>query len=116
VPLAGAEAAVLFVGGIRDHALVVAVDDRRYRKTGLQPGEVALYTDQGAYVLLKRGSVLEVNQPVNLVNGGVYKVAGTQVVGAQGAAVVDSTPTAADVSTKLNQLLARLRAHGLIAP
>lgn len=60
VPLAGAEAVVLFVGGRRDHGLVVAVDDRRHRKTGLQPGEVALYTDEGDYILLKRGRLIEI--------------------------------------------------------
>ena len=43
-----------------------------------------------------------------------YEVAGTQVVQAQGAAVPDATG-AGDVVAQLNTLLARLRAHGLIA-
>lgn len=60
VPLAGAEAVVMFVGGRRDHGLVVAVDDRRHRKKGLEPGEAALYTDEGDYVLLRRGRIVEV--------------------------------------------------------
>src|SRR5438128_1556939 len=79
VPLAGAEAIVLFVGGLRDHPLVLAVDDRAKRKTGLQPGEAAMYNHQGAYVLVKTGPVVEANAPMNLVNGGVYKIAGQQV-------------------------------------
>jgi hypothetical protein len=41
-------------------------------------------------------------------------VAGTQVVGEQGAAVADATD-AATVITQLNALLAQLRTHGLIA-
>lgn len=60
VPLKGAEAAVMFVGGRRDHGLVVAVDDRRYRLTGLQDGEVAIYTDQGDKIVIKRGGDIEV--------------------------------------------------------
>jgi hypothetical protein len=44
-----------------------------------------------------------------------FKVAGTQVVGARGAAVADATG-AGDVVAQLNALLARLRTHGLIAP
>lgn len=60
VPLEGCEAAVMFVGGDRGHGLIVATDDRRYRKKGLQPGEVALYTDEGDYILLKRGRIMEV--------------------------------------------------------
>ena len=43
-----------------------------------------------------------------------FKYNGTQVVGAQGAAVADATG-AGDVVAQLNALLARCRAHGLIA-
>lgn len=43
-----------------------------------------------------------------------YKVAGVQVVGARGAAVADATDAASAI-TQLNALLARCRAHGLIA-
>lgn len=53
-PLPGAEALVVCVGGSRDHAVVIAVDDRRYRLKPLQAGEVALYTDQGDTIVLKR--------------------------------------------------------------
>jgi hypothetical protein len=52
-------------------------------------------------------------------NGLAFHVEGTQVVGAQGAAVSDAltggSATAADCATQLNLILARLRAHGLIA-
>lgn len=43
-----------------------------------------------------------------------YRVAGTKVIGTQGAAVADATD-AASVIARLNDLLARCRAHGLIA-
>jgi hypothetical protein len=47
---------------------------------------------------------------------GVY-IDGTQVVGPQGAAISNVTPAAdgTAVGTAFNTLLARLRAHGLIA-
>lgn len=118
-PLAGAEAVVIFVGGLRDHPLVTNVDDRRYRKTGLAAGEVALYNHQGVYVLLKTGTVVEVNAPIDLVNSAVLKVAGTQVVSARGAAVADATGgSTVDTQARaaINSLLSRCRAHGLIAP
>ena len=46
--------------------------------------------------------------------GKVVKVGGTQVLGPQGAAVANATDSASAI-TQLNALLARLRAHGLIA-
>lgn len=57
VPFPGAEAVVVFPGGLRSHGLVVAVGDRRYRPTGLQAGEVAMYDDQGQAVILTRDGV-----------------------------------------------------------
>lgn len=50
----------------------------------------------------------------SLASGKGYRVGGTQVVGAQGAAVADATDAASAI-TQLNALLARCRAHGLIA-
>ena len=59
-PHPGAEALLLAVGGMRQHPIVAAVDDRRHRPTGLAEGEVCLYTSEDAAdnphrVLLKTG-------------------------------------------------------------
>ena len=60
VPFGDAEALVLCVGGRREHAIVVAVDDRRYRLKDLAAGETALYTRFGSKVLLKANGDVEV--------------------------------------------------------
>jgi phage baseplate assembly protein V len=60
VPLEGAEALVVFLGGGRDHALVIAIDDRRYRLTKLEKGDVALYTDEGTKFWLTREKTIDV--------------------------------------------------------
>lgn len=59
-PHPDAEAVVVFVGGDRGHGIAVAVDDRRYRLVGLERGEVALYTDEGDKIHLKRGREIHV--------------------------------------------------------
>lgn len=66
VPLEGAEAVVLFVGGRRDHGLAVAVDDRRHRPRNLAAGEVMLYTDEGAQLHLKRGRIVVTDSEIRL--------------------------------------------------
>jgi phage baseplate assembly protein V len=58
VPLPGAEGVVVFVGGNRDHGLLIACEDRRYRLKGLVGGEVALYTDEGDFIKLGRGNTI----------------------------------------------------------
>lgn len=67
VPKPGAEGVAVFVGGYRDHGLVVAMDDRRYRLTGLQAGEVAVYTDQGDKVVIERGGTIRITASTKVV-------------------------------------------------
>lgn len=57
-PHAGAEALAGFMGGDRSHGVVIVVSDRRYRIQELEPGEVAIYTDEGDKVHFKRGKVI----------------------------------------------------------
>ena len=59
-PLAGYHPLAASLGGNRDHTVVLVTTDRRYRKKDLATGEVALYTDEGDYILLKRGRIVEV--------------------------------------------------------
>ncbi len=60
VPHPGGECIGVSLGGNHNHSIVIATGDRRYRLTGLEQGEVALYSDEGDYVKLKRGRVVEV--------------------------------------------------------
>ena len=57
----------MFVGGSRDHWLAIAVDDRRYRIRNLTAGEVAIYSDQGDKVVIKRGGTIEVTASTKVV-------------------------------------------------
>ena len=54
------EVTVVFIGGGRDHGLVIATDDRDSRMTGLAEGEVAVYTNEGDSIVLKRNNTIEV--------------------------------------------------------
>lgn len=68
VPLAGAEAMLMFPNGDRSHALVISASDRRYRPTGGQDGEVCMYTDEGDVIRLGRGHV------ISLITSGQVKL------------------------------------------
>lgn len=69
-PHPGAEAIVVSIGGNQDHGIAIAVDDRRYRISGLSEGEVALYDDLGHKVYLTRtGLVIDgAGNPLNIIN------------------------------------------------
>jgi phage baseplate assembly protein V len=60
-PLNGAEAVSVFLGGGRDHGIVLAIDDRRYRLTKLEKGDVALYTDEGTKIVLGRERTITID-------------------------------------------------------
>lgn len=59
-PLAGAEGIAIFPGGDRSVGYVIVTTDRRYRIVGLEPGELAIYTHEGASIKLKNGRVIDV--------------------------------------------------------
>ncbi|MET3969090.1 phage baseplate assembly protein [Bradyrhizobium sp. S3.9.1] len=67
-----AEGIAVFVGGQRNHPVVIAVDDRRHRPMGLNPGENAQYDDQGQMTLLRRGGLflLSLDDEEGSGNGG----------------------------------------------
>lgn len=53
-----ADAIVLYLGSDRAHPVVISVEDRRFRITGLKEGEVALYDDQQQRMYLTRDGML----------------------------------------------------------
>jgi phage gp45-like len=58
-PLAGADAVMLFLGGDRSKGIIIATTDRRYQ-IELAEGEVALHTDEGDHIHLKRGRIISI--------------------------------------------------------
>ncbi|TXH38778.1 MAG: phage baseplate assembly protein V [Rhodospirillaceae bacterium] len=60
-----AEGVAFFVGGNRDHGVVLNLDDRRYRPRNLKTGEAILYTDEdqlaGSHrIHFKRGQEIDI--------------------------------------------------------
>ena len=70
-PHPGAEAVLLAVGGVRQHPIVVKIDDRRYRVVDLEEGEVCLYTDEDEDGAPHR-AVLERGRKIRLSAGRSY--------------------------------------------
>ncbi|EHM48849.1 phage baseplate assembly protein V [Hafnia alvei] len=61
VPPEGAMAIVLPLGGRTSHGIVIATEHSSYRLQGLESGEVAIYTDEGASIVLKRNRIIAVD-------------------------------------------------------
>ncbi len=92
-PKPGADAFVAFIGGNRDHGIIIAVDDRRYRLKPLQSGEVAMYTDEGDKIVMKRGNKIEITAAVEVsIVSPLTKMSGNlQVTGSVQAASLAAT-------------------------
>ena len=50
---------MVFIGGGRDHGVIIATDDRDSRMTGLAEGEVAVYSNEGDSIVLRRDNTIE---------------------------------------------------------
>jgi phage gp45-like len=51
------EGIAVFLGGQRNHPVVISVDDRRHRPMGLKPGENSQYDDIGQMTLMRRNGL-----------------------------------------------------------
>ncbi|KQM88667.1 hypothetical protein ASE67_02690 [Sphingomonas sp. Leaf23] len=103
--------------GSRGAASYGAVQGYGALSSGAQTTKGLALNPDGGQVLVGRNGVPVTGEAFEVggtIGGTAYRVSGTKVVGAQGAAVADATD-AASVITQLNALLSRLRAHGLIA-
>nr|WP_057928425.1 phage baseplate assembly protein V [Burkholderia ambifaria] len=59
-PPAGSVAVVIPLGGKTSHGIIVATENEAYRIQGLQPGEVAVYTDEGDSIVFRRGRIIDI--------------------------------------------------------
>lgn len=59
-PPAGAEGVILNVAGQRGAAVALNFGNRNFRLAGLKSGEIAIYTDEGDKIVLKRDRNIEV--------------------------------------------------------
>lgn len=67
-PQPGTMGIVLPLGGVSSHGIVIATEHGAYRLKSLRPGEVALYTDEGAKIVLRRGKLIEADCEVFRIN------------------------------------------------
>lgn len=106
-PHPGAEGIAVFVGGNREHGVIVAMDDGRYRPTDIEPGEVVLYDDLGSRVHLKRDGEIHVTASAlvvvdapeaeftgNVTVAGNLEVTGNVVIPTGNVTLTDGTLTA----------------------
>ncbi|RFB73818.1 MULTISPECIES: phage baseplate assembly protein V [unclassified Herbaspirillum] len=80
VPLNGAGGLALFFGGDRSHGVVIMPGDKRYRPTDLEPGELAIYTHEGAKIVMRKGKIIEVECDEYRVKTKVYSVEAEQTI------------------------------------
>ncbi|EMA9428498.1 phage baseplate assembly protein [Yersinia enterocolitica] len=103
----GAEAFAAFPDGDRSHGVVLVVADRRYRIKGLKSGEVAIYSDEGDSIILKRGNQIELNTKQFIVNAEEKAVFNTPLIEASGQIKAQgNVESAADVQDKIGTMAA----------
>ncbi|KFK95014.1 MULTISPECIES: phage baseplate assembly protein V [unclassified Serratia (in: enterobacteria)] len=102
-PHVGAEAVAAFPDGDRSHGVVLVVADRRYRITGLKNGEVALYSDEGDSIILRRSNTVEVNTKHYVVNAQEKVTFNTPLFEVPSGEVSDKTGTMTGIRDTYNE-------------
>lgn len=65
-PKPGSRAYLQFPSGDRSYGIALIIGDKRYQ-LDLQEGEVALHDDEGNYIMLKRGGIIEAKASAKVV-------------------------------------------------
>ncbi len=73
-PPAGTQMIALPLNGITSHSVIIATEHGGYRIKGLVTGEVAIYTDEGAKIVLKRGRIIDVDCDIYRIKCKTYEV------------------------------------------
>lgn len=97
-PPADSEAVAVFVGGNREHGIIIGCDNRATRFKSLASGEMAIYTDDGTHIHLKKGGEVLVKAATKLtvdVPNATFK----GNIKVEGNVVADGGVNAASVST-----------------
>lgn len=97
-PLPGAEGIAAFLGGDRSHGIVLVVSDRRYRIQSMEPGEVAIYTDEGDKIHFKRGRIIDIETQTLNIKAGVAVNFDTPMITQTGQIVSEGDQVAGGVS------------------
>lgn len=93
-PVAGTDCLVAFLGGNREQGVVIVAENRQFRLTGLESGEVALFDDLGNVIKLGRQR-LEVTAVTELIASApqVQIVAGASTFAISDAGVEITAPS-----------------------
>jgi len=65
-PKPGAQTYLLFPGGDRSYGVAIIIGDKQYNMQ-LEEGEVALHDDEGNYVHIKRGGIIEARASTKVI-------------------------------------------------
>ncbi|KXA78998.1 phage baseplate protein [Bordetella pseudohinzii] len=77
-PPSGTMAITLPLGGKTSHGVIIATEHATYRLVGLQEGELAIYTDEGTKMVIKRGRVIETDCDEYRLNCKTFAVNATE--------------------------------------
>lgn len=93
-PPSGSECIVLPLGGRTGHGIIIATEHGTYRLKNLKPGEVALYSDEGDSIVLKRGRIIEVTTQTFRINATTaIELNAPSITGNASGSVSFNTPT-----------------------
>ena len=60
IPLDGSRGILIAYGGNKDNATLITVDDKRFGQFTLQPGDVCIYSKNGAHTIYRNNDIIEI--------------------------------------------------------
>lgn len=115
-PTLNSDCLTIFQNGNRTQGYVIAVEDRKFRLKGLESGEVALYTDEGDKIVLKRSNTIEVTtKTLNIISENTVNITTKNAIVNCDKVEITSPEIIATSSIKIDLNTPQLNVSGLIS-
>ena len=81
IPLDGSRGILIAYGGSKDNATLITVDDKRFGQFTLQPGDVCIYSKNGAHTIYRNNDIIEILSGTKTITigGMVMKIDGSGI-------------------------------------
>ena len=109
-PPAGFMYVAIPIGGKTAHSIAVATEHADYRLKGLKSGEMAIYTDEGDSIVLKRGRLIEVTTQTLRINAGTLVEINTPKMQVNASALMGITTEKVQMTAPLVATTGQIRA------
>jgi len=108
IPLGGGRGILVAYGGSKDNGTMIVIDDKRYGQFTLQPGDMCIYSKNGAHTIYRGDDIIEILDVTRTITIGTM----IEIISSSGLDIVDGDITCSgEITAKVGGTAIALSTH-----